>query len=432
MDNDAKASTRAIFFRLPEARGIFPGYGMSAIAVSNAPFAVAPDDPNAALMDPQPDVLTPDAWDRVLAHGLALKASDITVQPGQPVWAEIAGRWLRLTARAVRDPEVNTLIRMVYRSESGLALLKAGKDLDPSYECIIDGTRRRFRVNLTSGRFGLDSGVQLTLRSLPTQPVPIQDLGVEPAIMTNFRPLQGMNLICGPTGSGKSTLLSSLIRWRCEQKGANEKVIEYSRPIEYVFDGLNFPDSFVWQTEIGRHLSPDEGEVRSERSAWAYAVRNALRRKPSIIVVGEARDAATIAACIEGALTGHLVVSTLHTIGVPETVRRLLSPFEIRERETMAVDLMQVLNMVVTQILVPKQDGGRVALREFLVFTPDIRRHLLDIPYNEWPGALRQMMQAPKPGLIGQTMAAAATLAYARGQIAEQTLQAVLRQTGGH
>lgn len=393
-------------------------------------FAVAPDDPESVLLRPQPEVFTPEEWDRVLAHGLSLKASDITIQPGQPVWAEIAGRWMRLTARPVRDPEVNTLIRMVYRSETGLALLKAGKDLDPSYECIIDGVRRRFRVNLTSGRFGIDSGVQLTLRSLPTQPVPIEALQVEPPILQHFRPLQGMNLVCGPTGSGKSTLLSSLIRWRCEQKGANEKVIEYSRPIEYVFDGLNFPDSFVWQTEIGRHLSPDEGEARSERSMWAYAVRNALRRKPSIIVVGEARDAATIAACIEGALTGHLVVSTLHTIGVPETIRRLLSPFEPRERETMAVDLMQVLNLVVTQILVPRVDGGRIALREFLVFTPEIRRLLTEEPFGSWPELLRRMMADRPDGLIGQTMAAAATAAYARGQIARPILESVLRQTG--
>src|SRR5690606_26921321 len=127
-----------------------------------------------------------------------------------------------------------------------------------------------------------------------SQPIELEKLGIEPAIVANVRPPQGLNLITGPTGSGKSTLLSSIVRYICENPDADEKIIEYSRPIEYVYDGLNFPASFVFQSEIGKHLRPKDERGGGEDSEWAYAVRNALRRAPDIILLGEARDRATI------------------------------------------------------------------------------------------------------------------------------------------
>lgn len=367
---------------------------------------------------PTPSSLTPDDIDRLLAHAVALKASDISFQPNQPVWAEIAGRWVRLTRRALRLPEIETLARLIY-GDNAMAHLNAGRDADPSYEIRHpDGLGRlRFRVNLTAGRMPGGLGVQVTLRALPSQPIQVERLGVEREILEHFRPAQGLNLVCGPTGSGKSTLLSSLVRWRCEQQGANEKVIEYSKPIEYVFDGLDFPDSFVWQTEVGTHLRPvEEG---GESSLWSYCVRNALRRKPSMILVGESRDRATIQASIEAALTGHLVLTTLHTIGVPETIRRLLIPFAREERDTVAIDLLQILNLIVTQILAKDTSGGRVAIREFLVFTPDIRRRLEREPSDRWPSMLRELLASGQ--CIGRSMSSCSAELLRGGRIDEAT-----------
>lgn len=378
-------------------------------------FAKAPVEEE--VLFPLSASVTPEEFDQVLAHAVAWKASDISCQPGQPIWAEIAGRWVRLTRRSLRAPEVETLARAIY-GDNAMAMLNAGKDADPSYEIRHPSGvgRLRFRVNMTAGRLPGGLGVQITLRALPVQPLPVERLGVEPAIMAHFRPAQGLNLVCGPTGSGKSTLLSSLVRWRCEQKGANEKVIEYSKPIEYVFDGLEFPDSFVWQTEVGTHLRSVEDE--GEYSLWSYCIRNALRRKPSIILVGEARDRPTIQASIEAALTGHLVLTTLHTIGVPETIRRLVIPFPREERDTVAVDLLQVLNMIVTQILVPDRFGGRVALREFLVFDQRVRHMLEGEPCDRWPMRLREMLLSGE--VIGQSLTEAALGLLRDGRIGEE------------
>lgn len=389
---------------------------------ASSPGLVA--EPHFSVLNPEQEYslaisssLSVEDIDHVLAHAVRLKASDITFQPGQPIWAEIAGRWIRLTKRSLRLPEVEVLARAIY-GDNAMALLNAGRDADPSYEIRHPAGegRLRFRVNLTAGRLPGGLGAQITLRALPSQPIPVSALGVEPAILEHFRPAQGLNLVCGPTGSGKSTLLSSLVRWRCEQKGANEKVIEYSKPIEYVFDGLEFPDSFVWQTEVGTHLrnSEDDGEA----SLWSYCVRNALRRKPSIILVGEARDRPTIQASIEAALTGHLVLTTLHTIGVPETIRRLLIPFAREERDTVAVDLLQVLNMVVTQILVRDRHGGRVAIREYLVFDQTIRRKLEALSSDRWPALLRDMIDSGQSE--AQSMLEAATALLRAGRIDEQ------------
>src|SRR3546814_14313056 len=98
-----------------------------------------------------------------------------------------------------------------------------------------------------------------------------------------------MFLVTGRTGSGKSTLLASGIRMLMEREGANEKIIEYSRPIEYVYDGVKSPDSLIFQHEVGRHLRPRDGDG-SEASEFSNCVRNALRRAPTILMIGEARE----------------------------------------------------------------------------------------------------------------------------------------------
>src|SRR5690606_24879411 len=172
-------------------------------------------------------------------------------------------------------------------------------------------------------------------------PISVDRLIVEKPILVNFRPAQGLVLVSSPTGSGKSTLLSSGIRMLVERPDGNEKVLEYSAPIEYVYDGVDMPSSIVHQTHAGRDLRPRGIEGGDEQSIFAYCIRNALRRKPTIIVVGEARDKATIEAAVMAGLTGHLVMTTMHTIGVGETLRRAVMPFPDDSRRSMAVDIME-------------------------------------------------------------------------------------------
>ena len=135
-------------------------------------------------------------------------------------------------------------------------------------------------------------------------------------ILDAIEPEQGVVYITGATGSGKSTLLASIIRDIAENAESHRKILTYESPIEFVYDTVEKTSSIVSQSEIPRHLP-----------SFAAGVRNALRRKPRLILVGEARDPETISAVMEAAMTGHPVYTTLHSNGVAETMRRLVTTF---------------------------------------------------------------------------------------------------------
>jgi defect-in-organelle-trafficking protein DotB len=351
--------------------------------------------------------MTRQDFDGLLEWASKHRASDITFQSKMPVICEIGGALYKVTKRPLTHPNIEELVRYVYGSDNGPAELKRGFDLDPSHEIRVaterdeddvpTGWKRlRFRVNCTTIRLPGADGIQMTIRSLPSKPIPLSELGIEKDIIDNIRPSQGMVLVTGPTGSGKSTLLASIVAHIAEQKNANEKILEYSAPIEYVYDEVSMPNSVVAQTEVGRHLRPktEDAEGEGQASLFAYCVRNALRRKPTIIIIGESRDKATITASTEAALTGHLLFSTVHTMGVPETLRRMVIPFPADGRRGMAVDIMESLRMVVTQILVPRKGGGKVACREYMIFDPDTRAAFLKKDTDEWPKLARSMMDS--------------------------------------
>jgi len=141
-------------------------------------------------------------------------------------------------------------------------------------------------------------------------------------------------------------------------------------------------------------------------------VRNALRRKPEIILVGEARDRETISATIEASQTGHTVYTTTHTIGVAATIQRMVSTFGPEERSERAYALMETMRLIITQALVPKIGGGRVGVREWMRFTDEIREKFLDMDFNEWQAEIQRVIPQ-----YGQTMAQSATLEFEKGTI---------------
>jgi defect-in-organelle-trafficking protein DotB len=157
----------------------------------------------------------------------------------------------------------------------------------------------------------------------------------------------------------------------------------------------------VAQTEVPRHIP-----------TFAAGVRNALRRKPNIIMVGEARDRETVAAAIEAAQTGHTVYSTAHTTGVAATIRRMISVFEPGERTERAYALMESLRLVITQALVPKIGGGRVGVREFLIFSDELRERMLETPLDRWTGEAQRLVVQ-----FGRPMERSAQRAYDAGLI---------------
>ncbi len=322
---------------------------------------------NEYLLQDEPIRFSTETLDRMLLHCVNLSASDITLQTNTPVFAEIHGRLYPITSRKLSNTEVGDMLNAIYGS-NGTTQIFSGKDVDTQYEIRPNRNQRfRFRVNGTGCQTEGHDGLQLTLRTIPTSPPNLDTLGVEPEIIAAMAPDQGTVVVTGPTGSGKSTLLAAIIKYLAEQPDGNRKMLTYESPIEFVYDMVEMPSSVMSQSEIPRHLP-----------SFAAGVRNALRRKPRLILVGEARDAETISAVIDAALTGHPVYTTLHSNGVSDAVRRMISTFPADERNGRALDILETLRLMVWQKLAPSTDGKRVALREFLIFDQEVRDILID------------------------------------------------------
>lgn len=340
----------------------------------------------------------------ILAFCTQLNASDITIQTGEPVTVEVYGKIFKITKRKLSNTEVGDLLNAIY-GPNGTAQILSGEDVDTHYEFRpTRGERYRYRVNATGCQVEGHPGIQLTLRVIPTDPPPLSSMNLPPSVLDAIAPKDGVVYVTGATGSGKSTLLAAIIKELAEDPNSNRKILTYESPIEFVYDNVKKPSSIVSQSEIPRHLN-----------SFAEGVRNALRRKPRLILVGEARDAETISAVIEAALTGHPVYTTLHANGVAETIRRLVGSFPREERQGRTLDIIETIRLVIWQILVPTVDGKRVALREFLVFNEEVRDRLLDTPPEEVTAMTRRLLKEK-----GQPMIADATEKFKAGIISER------------
>jgi defect in organelle trafficking protein DotB len=361
------------------------------------------------LLPNEPLRFTKTEMDRMLIHCYKIGASDITLQTHEPVITEIYGQLYKITKRKLANTEVGDMLNNIY-GPNGTTQILNGKDVDTYYEIRPSRTELyRYRVNGTGCQVEGHDGLQLTLRTIPTDPPKLSDLDIEPEILHAMAPDEGVVYVTGSTGSGKTTLLASMIREIIEYNDSHRKVLTYEAPIEFVFDRIEKPSSVVSQSEIPRHL-PD----------FAAGVRNALRRKPRLILVGEARDAETISAVMEAAMTGHPVYTTLHSNGVAEVMRRLVNTFPADERHGRTIDIIETLRLIIWQKLVPTVDGKRTALREYLVFTEAIRDQLLNIDPNQITRATRKLLKEQ-----GQPMLKVAKEKFERGIISERTYKLV-------
>ncbi|MGH1375034.1 MAG: type IV pilus twitching motility protein PilT [Alphaproteobacteria bacterium] len=375
---------------------------------------VKAEDDHAKTWPEEPQRFTRDDVDIFLLWCVKQNSSDITIQSDRAVYNDIGGELYPGTIRDLDAADVAIFLEKLYGPEAQ-ARLASARDLDVSYEIRPDRyTRIRFRVNITAILSKGRDGAQITMRTLPSEPPTMDDLSIEQAIRDNWSPRQGMVIVTGPTGSGKSTLLAAGNRMILERPRGCGKMITYEAPIEYVYDSISSPRSLVSQTEIPRHL-PD----------FAHGVRNALRRKPEIILVGEARDRETINAAIEAAQTGHAVYTTTHTLGVANTVQRMLSTYEMEEREERAVALMETLRLIVTQALVPRVGGGRCGVREWMTFPDEVREKLMDMHFTKWQNEIGRMVDA-----FGQTMQRSAEIEFEQGTIDRRSYLLLSSSTG--
>ncbi|STX29842.1 DotB [Legionella beliardensis] len=368
---------------------------------------------NINLMPDEPSRFTPLFMDKMLQHAETLSASDITIQTGSPIFAEVYGRLIKITNRTLSNTELGDLINAIYGPNATTQLL-SGKDIDTHYEFRPNrGVRYRYRVNGTSCLVEGHDAIQITLRTIPTTPPRLETMGLPANIIEAIAPQEGIVFITGATGSGKSTLLASIIRNLIENEESNRKVLTYESPIEFVYDEIETVSAIVSQSEIPRHLP-----------TFAEGVRNALRRKPRLIMVGECRDAETISAALEAALTGHPVYTTLHTSGVAETMRRLVTSFAGEERIGRTIDILETIRLCIWQKLVPTVDGKRVALREYLIFDEEARDILLTGDPNDVTSSTRRLVRQR-----GQLMTEDAKQKFEEGVISERVYKLIIAGT---
>lgn len=355
--------------------------------------------PNEPIRFTQEDV------DRLLLHSEDLGASDIFFKTLTPVIAKIHGVYHRVTRRQLSHVEVSDIINGIY-GPNATAQLQKGEDVDMPYEVKRDRySRSRYRVNGTACLVEGGFGIEVTLRTIPTVPKTLDDLGVEEVIRSSFRPRVGMVLVSGATGSGKSTLLAAMIAHIKADPAEQRRILTYEAPIEFVYDAIEGANGEVVQTQVPEHLP-----------SFGRGVRNSLRRAPDAILIGELRDYETTHAGIEASMTGHLVFGTLHTNSVAETVRRLIAMFPANEKNGAAKDLLNSIKLLINQTLVPSTDGKRVALREFLVMTDEIRDTLMDIDPDDLTREVREVLK-----MYGQPLAVDARLKLDEGRISRET-----------
>lgn len=335
--------------------------------------------------------IIPESIDEILARAYKNSASDIHITSGAPPKMRVHGELLQMPYEFLTPELTRKLLSPLINAETQLIFDQEG-DLDFAYS--LKGVCR-FRVNLFKQR-GAWSAV---FRSLSTNIPDAEVLGIPKAILDMATRKRGMVLVTGPTGSGKSTTLAAIIDQI--NKTRRENIITLEDPIEYIH---THNLSNVNQREIG-----------ADTKSFASAVRAALREDPDVILVGEMRDPETISTAITAAETGHLVFSTLHTIGAAATIDRIVDSFPHNQQDQIRAQLASVLECVVSQQLIPLQDGkGRVCAFEIMVGTVPVK-HL--IRENKIPQISQQMELESKEGSL--LMDTSITKLYAQGKISK-------------
>lgn len=339
--------------------------------------------------------------------------SDLCLRSGSPAWMRLNGVWRPVTQRPITADELLAGLERLTKNNSVAALIKSGQsDYDFAHQIEESrGVRRRYRGNATPVADGYSTGVKIVFRAIPSEPPLLENLQVEQGILDHATPGNGLVLVTGVMGSGKSTLLAAILRHIIEKGGRH--VCTYESPIEFDFDAIPNPGGPVSQSTIPEHLQ-----------SFLTATRNSTRTAPDVVLIGESRDPETLRGMIESAEIGVAAYSTVHTRSVPETLSRIINVFPNEEQRQVTATLLSSLRLIISQRLLPLPDGsGRVALREYLSFTPEIRETLLDTP----PERLIQKTEELLP-VSGQRIQDAAERAYADGKIAKDKYLAILAE----
>ncbi len=286
----------------------------------------------------------------LLRYAVDLGASDIHLKVGRPPILRRDGQLAALDGPPLDDVELDEVLKTVgARSPIRLERFETTGDLDIAYE--VEGLPR-FRVNAYRQR----GSTSFAFRVIPRKPPSLEELGMPEAVRTLASEHRGLVLVTGATGSGKTTTLGAIIDHINHNRA--QHVITIEDPIEILHDDV--------------HCIVNQREIGLDTNDFAQALRRALRQDPDVILIGELRDAETAQTALQAAESGHFVLSTMHTIDAAETCARMIEFFPPDKQEVVRSIMAGVLRGVISQRLLPRQSGGRVAAVEVMVMNARI------------------------------------------------------------
>jgi len=285
----------------------------------------------------------------LLAFSVKNKASDLHLSAGLPPMIRVDGDIRRVNIDAFEHKQVHALIYDIMND-------KQRRDYEEFFETdfsfALPGLAR-FRVNA----FNQERGAAAVFRTIPSDILSLEDLGAPTFFAELTEKSRGLVLVTGPTGSGKSTTLAAMVDHINQNR--YEHILTVEDPIEFV--------------HTSQKCLINQREVHRDTQSFNAALRSALREDPDIILVGEMRDLETIRLALTAAETGHLVFGTLHTTSAAKTIDRIIDVFPSAEKDMIRSMLSESLQAVISQTLLKRVGGGRIAAHEIMVGTPAIR-----------------------------------------------------------
>ena len=286
---------------------------------------------------------------QLLEFSVQQGASDLHLSVGQPPIIRIDGDIQRIDAPNFESEQLQNLIYDVMNDEQRRGF---EENLEADFSFELPGIAR-FRANI----FQQNRGIGAVFRTIPSKILTLEDLDA-PEIFKSISSFpRGLVLVTGPTGSGKSTTLAAMIDFI--NKRSPDHVLTVEDPIEFVHQPIR--------------CLINQREVHRDTKSFSNALRSALREDPDVILVGEMRDLETIRLALTAAETGHLVFGTLHTSSAAKTIDRIIDVFPAEEKEMVRSMLSESLRAVISQTLLKKTQGGRVAAHEIMVVNTAIR-----------------------------------------------------------
>lgn len=285
----------------------------------------------------------------LLAFSVKNGASDLHLSAGLPPMIRVDGEVKRINLPAMEHKEVH---RLIYDIMNDKQRRDYEELLETDFSFEVPGVAR-FRVNA----FNQNRGAGAVFRTIPSKVLTMEQLGLGQVFKEICEFPRGIVLVTGPTGSGKSTTLAAMMDYINDNR--YDHILTVEDPIEFVHQS--------------KKCLVNQREVHRDTHGFSEALRSALREDPDIILVGEMRDLETIRLALTAAETGHLVFGTLHTTSAAKTVDRIIDVFPAEEKDMVRAMLSESLQAVISQALLKRNGGGRVAAHEIMIGTPAIR-----------------------------------------------------------